>query len=345
MSAWIAGTRLRPLIEVLDIAIQFAWGLHAAHVCGLVHQDVKPANVLLTSDGIAKVSDFGLSRVTSISGSDAPLVASTGMTLAYASPEQANGARLSRHTDIWSWGVSLLEMLVGEVSWHSGVAVADSLESILEESDPDRELRERLTPEIVGVLRRCFEQVPHERWNSLHEAANTLIRIYEQAGGGAYPRLVPIVEPRKEQRPREDAWDVKQLVRDVFAAAGAKADICASNTAGSSEAMAVENIRLMELAIKSLDSVSGRDHEEWLLLRTDCLRAKASFHFDENDIHGCDVCLGEAVSDLVADPALRTSEKLLWNLASTHLDRSRYLHDANVAERAIAPAREAIGLV
>ena len=94
-----AGGKEKGLERIIDIAIQFAWGLQFAHEKGLVHQDVKPGNVLMTSDGIAKVSDFGLSRATHATASDAPLVASAGMmTRAYASPEQASGAGLSRHT-------------------------------------------------------------------------------------------------------------------------------------------------------------------------------------------------------------------------------------------------------
>ena len=67
LSDWIRQRKLVRLDQVLDVAIQFAWGLHAAHEQGLVHQDVKPGNVLMTPDGVAKVSDFGLSRARAVS--------------------------------------------------------------------------------------------------------------------------------------------------------------------------------------------------------------------------------------------------------------------------------------
>ena len=341
LSAWIAGGKLRTLTQILDIAIQFAWGLHAAHLCGLVHQDVKPANVLMTSDGIAKVSDFGLSRATRETGSGTPLVASAGLTPAYASPEQVSGARLSRHTDVWSWGVSLLEMLVGEVVWHSGVAVAGSLDSLTDE-DNEPELAERLSPQIVAVLRRCFEPVPHERWNSLKEAADALIRIYEQESGSTYPRVIPIALPRSEQRSRDDTWDVEHLVKDVFAAVGRKADISELDAAASSKGIAVGRIRLMEIALKWLEQPEQEDRLAWLLFRTRCLRAKASFHFDANDIHGCDQCLRDAISCITAAPDLHTDVEVLRTLANAHLERSLYLHDANASEHAAEPARAAI---
>lgn len=345
LSAWIAGGKLRSLTQILDIAIQFAWGLHAAHLCGLVHQDVKPGNVLMTSDGIAKVSDFGLSRATPATASDAPLVASAGMmTRAYASPEQASGAGLSRHTDVWSWGVSLLEMIIGEVWWHSGVAVAASLDSLTDESNENPELAERLKPEIVALLRRCFEPVPHERWNSLKEAADALIRIYEQESGSTYPRVIPIALPRSEQRSRDDTWDVEHLVKDVFAAVGRKADISELDAAASSKGMAVGRIRLMEIALKWLEQPEQEDRLAWLLFRTRCLRAKASFHFDANDIHGCDQCLRDAISCITAAPDLHTDVEVLRTLANAHLERSLYLHDANASEHAAEPARAAINI-
>ena len=93
----------------------------------MIHQDVKPANVLMLPDGTAKITDFGLAKARAAAGelvmADAGrsiLVSTGGMTPAYCSPEQANNEPLSRKTDIWSWAVSVLEMLLGEVCWQSG---------------------------------------------------------------------------------------------------------------------------------------------------------------------------------------------------------------------------------
>ncbi len=123
LADWIHTGKLTRLEDLLDVAIQFAWGLHAAHEHGLIHQDVKPGNVLLTLQGLVKVSDFGLARARA--AADLPmgnqagqsiLISCGGMTPAYCSPEQAAGRRLSRKTDVWSWGVSVLEMFIGEVT-------------------------------------------------------------------------------------------------------------------------------------------------------------------------------------------------------------------------------------
>lgn len=115
LADWIRSRRLyeggpdTALERILNVTIQFAWGLHYAHEQGLIHQDVKPGNVLVNNDGTVKVTDFGLAKARVLAGEtplsfagQSILVTSGGMTPAYCSPEQANGEPLSRKTDIWS---------------------------------------------------------------------------------------------------------------------------------------------------------------------------------------------------------------------------------------------------
>ena len=135
LEQWIQQERLQALDQALDVAIQFAWGLAVAHDRGLVHQDVKPLNVLMTEEGIPKVTDFGLakargvveaiqarpaadptSRLSEETIHGALVTGATG-TPAYCSREQAEGRRLSHKTDVWSWGLSVLAMFVGERTW------------------------------------------------------------------------------------------------------------------------------------------------------------------------------------------------------------------------------------
>jgi serine/threonine protein kinase len=131
LSDWIEQNKLDRVETVLDFAIQFAWGLHAAHEQGVVHQDVKPGNALVAADGTVKVADFGLARAQSAAmrastaeGHGTMVVAHAGgWTEAYCSPEQAQDLPLSRQSDLWSWGLSVLEMFAGRVAWHSGVLV------------------------------------------------------------------------------------------------------------------------------------------------------------------------------------------------------------------------------
>jgi len=186
----------KSLERILDIAIQFAWGLEYAHSQGLVHQDVKPANVMMTRDGIAKVTDFGLAKARALTGESqiitgrTILVSSGGMTPAYCSPEQAEGKPLSRKTDIWSWGVSVLEMFTGEVTWLSGQAAGEALESYLEVGVDDGVIP-KMPYELTNVLRRCFQKNPDERLKDMVEIVSALQEIYQQTIGKSYLREMP----------------------------------------------------------------------------------------------------------------------------------------------------------
>ncbi len=206
LADWIRQRRLyagRPqqaLQRILDIAVQFAWGLDAAHVQGLVHQDVKPANVLMTPDGVAKVTDFGLARARALAegsltlptqaGQQSLLVSGRGMTPAYCSPEQAAGQLLSRKTDIWSWAVSVLEMFMGEVTWLSGVLAGEVLASY---QAPHTPLLPTLPQAVANLLQRCLATKPEQRPASMAEVAPELITIYERECGERFPRQEPVL--------------------------------------------------------------------------------------------------------------------------------------------------------
>lgn len=171
-----AGGEQDALKRILDCAIQFAWGLGYAHEKGLVHQDVKPANALMTPDGMLKVTDFGL-------------VGAKGYTPAYAAPEQELGQAVSPRTDIWGWGVSVLEMFTGGVHWQFGSVAASVLENYLQEAPP-----EGIPPmpaALAELLRQCFQNDPDQRPASMDEVAERLMRLYEQETGAPYPRPKP----------------------------------------------------------------------------------------------------------------------------------------------------------
>jgi serine/threonine protein kinase len=196
LSEWIRSRKLYEgndeeiLNRVLDVAIQFAWGLHYAHKKGLVHRDVKPGNVLMTQEGTAKVSDFGLAMARKFSGEATTkatrpgqsfLVPGSGyMTPEYASPEQARGEPLSAQTDIWSWAVSVLEMMKGELDWSHGQAAFHVLQDFYGDrygQDP-----------VAQILGRCLTKPLLKRSSSLLEEADALRQILETHAGASYPR-------------------------------------------------------------------------------------------------------------------------------------------------------------
>jgi len=164
------------LSRVLDIAIQMAWGLHYAHEEGLIHQDVKPANVLMGESWRAMVSDFGLAKArvataeNSISECRKDLFASYGgRTPAYCSPEQAHLAiqnqagipvedqpKLTRGTDIWSWAVSVFEMFLGEPPCQYGQVAGEALDNYLSYRVEIEQSLPTMPEDVVTLLRHCF---------------------------------------------------------------------------------------------------------------------------------------------------------------------------------------------
>lgn len=186
------------LRRILDIAIQMAWGLHYAHEQGVIHQDVKPANVLMAPDGTAKVTDFGLAKARAATSESACLrqgqtifVSSGGMTPAYCSPEQAQRQPLSGRSDIWSWAVTVLEMFAGEVCWTSGVAAPEVLRQLDELRAAGLGLP-KLPEDLQGLLIECFESNPAERPKDASEIARRLGVIYHNHLEEEYPRSHPV---------------------------------------------------------------------------------------------------------------------------------------------------------
>jgi serine/threonine protein kinase len=201
LSDRIRAGHLNTLEEILDVAIQFAWGLHVIHKLGLVHQDVKPGNVLIAEGGSTKIADFGLARaravarIESVSPEASILVSAELGTRGYRSPEQADGLSLSRKTDIWSWGLSVLEMFRGSEPVADGQAASDSLDMYLQ-NGPDRQNLPAMPEGVVEILRRCFQDDPTERWATMLDTANALKAVYCEALGRDYPRPNPLFPTR-----------------------------------------------------------------------------------------------------------------------------------------------------
>lgn len=205
-----AGGHEQSLARILDVAIQFAWGLHYSHQKGLVHQDVKPGNVMMTPGGIAKVTDFGLSRGLFATGKpsepsgDSALVTYGGGTPAYFSYEQAEAkaqsdagtplaerTKLTLKTDMWSWAVSVLDMFNGEPSCRYGGQLAPQmLDTYLEDAATEEHIP-RMPKAIAALLQSCFQHDPALRPKDMLEVAESLATAYEASLGARYPRQMP----------------------------------------------------------------------------------------------------------------------------------------------------------
>lgn len=179
--------------RVLSIAIQSAWGLDYAHEQGLIHQDVKPANFMVTTCGIVKITDFGLTKTRIFCNGQVDetimSVISTG-TPAYCSPEQLACQNLTKSSDIWSWAVSVLHMFVGKIIWGSGANVKPVLESMLNDQSKYNQIL-NIPVDIAELLLACLQLNPHHRPRSLMRIARILTDIYKRMIGVDFPYPEP----------------------------------------------------------------------------------------------------------------------------------------------------------
>jgi len=185
----IAAGPLPPSFAV-DVAIQAGEGLARAHARGIVHRDVKPANLILSSGGLVKVLDFGLAKVADLRLTDAGTTLGTPV---YMSPEQTRGEAVDHRTDVWSLGVVLYEMLSGRLPFdgEDRQSVCDAI--LRAEPAPLRPMA-GASPDLPAIVSRALAKSPAER----HASMPDLVRALRMARGD--PRDASLLETAPQQR-------------------------------------------------------------------------------------------------------------------------------------------------
>ena len=172
--------------RALELALAVADGLAFAHDHGLVHRDVKPQNVLLSSEGEVKVTDFGIARSLHMEHG----VTQTGTVLGtgeYLAPEQASGKPVSPATDVYSLGVVLWELLAGDVPFVGENFVAVALRHVNEPPPPLRERRPDVSPRLDAAVQRALAKDPARRFPSMNAFAKELRACLAEAEGEQAP--------------------------------------------------------------------------------------------------------------------------------------------------------------
>ncbi|MDP3718717.1 MAG: protein kinase [Acidobacteriota bacterium] len=240
-----------PIDEALPIARQIAEALEAAHELGIIHRDLKPANIKLRADGAVKVLDFGLAKAMdavpggqNFSSADHAEHLANSPTLAvhateaglilgtagYMSPEQAAGKAVDKRSDLWAFGVVLLEMLTGRQTF-GGETVSHVLAAVLKD-DPDWTALPPQTPESIRkLLRRCLEK---DRKRRIADAADARLEIDDALTEPAARSTAAAVPARRSRRRELAGWGLAAILAGValtFAIRGFTAPAVETSTA------------------------------------------------------------------------------------------------------------------
>jgi len=189
----LEGESLRALLQreqlssriAVQYAVQISSGLAAAHERGIIHRDLKPENIFITRDGIVKILDFGLAKLSKEephpTASQLPTTPHTdpGMllgTVAYMSPEQVRTHEVDARSDIFSFGVLLYEMLAGKRPF-AGSSSADLMSAILRDEVDYNDLKNKVPAELLHVLAHCLEKNPANRFQSARDLTFSLRMI------------------------------------------------------------------------------------------------------------------------------------------------------------------------
>ena len=174
LKSYIENKELLDSKEAIGIAIQVAQGIAAAHEQHIIHRDIKPQNMIISKDGKVKVADFGIARA--VSSQTVNSSAAVG-SVHYISPEQARGGYCDERSDIYSFGITLYEMVTGRVPFEGDNTVAVALAHLEDPVVPPGDYNPQVYPGLEDIILKCTKKKPDRRYGSMEEVIHDLRRV------------------------------------------------------------------------------------------------------------------------------------------------------------------------
>ena len=198
--------------EATSIAIQVSMGLEAAHNRNIVHRDIKPQNIIISTDGKVKVTDFGIARVASSN-----TISTNAMgSVHYSSPEQVRGGYSDFKSDIYSLGITMYEMVTGRVPFDGDTTVAIAIKHLQDEMVPPSQYAGNLPHSLEEIILKCTQKSPDRRYSTLAELINDLKHSLIDPDGN-FVNLTPLsnhaqtimITPEEMKEIQESAYNQK----------------------------------------------------------------------------------------------------------------------------------------
>lgn len=252
--------------STINVAIQIASALSQAHKAHIVHRDIKPQNILVGTDGVVKVTDFGIARAAR--ATTMTTTANAAGSVHYFSPEQARGGYVDEKSDIYSLGITMFEMITGVLPFQGNNSVSIALKHINEELPDIRQYNPNCTPSLEGIIKKATMKKADERYASIDLMLADLMRARTEVAMNA------------EQERRAEAKERSHAVAGAAgAAAGAAAGIRMSRRAEAAkelreakERAEAERARIRKMEDEAVTAESPLVHR----------RAESGSHFREN---------------------------------------------------------------